>query len=217
MCGEKAQRARGLNLILGSPPHVRGKEDRRTHTHKTHGITPACAGKSRIHRVCTDRHRDHPRMCGEKDFKSAHPSQQLGSPPRMRGKVLQWCREDFFSGITPAYAGKSSFLSGCTRIPRDHPRVCGEKNATISRSVRFTGSPPRMRGKATVADVPAKSVGITPAYAGKSGFLLFAWSLLRDHPRVCGEKALCTPYGCFTPGSPPRMRGKVVLLGREAL
>ena len=25
MCGEKAQRARGLNLILGSPPHVRGK------------------------------------------------------------------------------------------------------------------------------------------------------------------------------------------------
>ena len=55
----------------------------------------------------------------------------LGSPPRMRGKVLQWCREDFFSGITPAYAGKSSFLSGCTRIPRDHPRVCGEKTKKI--------------------------------------------------------------------------------------
>ena len=131
MCGEKAQRARGLNLILGSPPHVRGKEDRRTHTHKTHGITPACAGKSRIHRVCTDRHRDHPRMCGEKDFKSAHPSQQLGSPPRMRGKVIGVGLLNITIGITPAYAGKSSFLSGCTRIPRDHPRVCGEKTKKI--------------------------------------------------------------------------------------
>ena len=147
MCGEKAQRARGLNLILGSPPHVRGKEDRRTHTHKTHGITPACAGKSRIHRVCTDRHRDHPRMCGEKDFKSAHPSQQLGSPPRMRGKVLQWCREDFFSGITPAYAGKSNRRGSPQYNNRDHPRVCGEKFFLIGLHPNTQGSPPRMRGK----------------------------------------------------------------------
>ena len=106
-------------------------------------------------------------MCGEKDFKSAHPSQQLGSPPRMRGKVLQWCREDFFSGITPAYAGKSSFLSGCTRIPRDHPRVCGEKLTTFDAGKLIPGSPPRMRGKVAPKNCGSSSTRITPAYAGK--------------------------------------------------
>ena len=29
-----------------------------------------------------------------------------------------------------------------------------------------------------------------------------------DHPRVCGEKIVQVFYGCSTPGSPPRMRGK---------
>ena len=167
---------------------MRGKEDRRTHTHKTHGITPACAGKSRIHRVCTDRHRDHPRMCGEKDFKSAHPSQQLGSPPRMRGKVLQWCREDFFSGITPAYAGKSNRRGSPQYNNRDHPRVCGEKFFLIGLHPNTQGSPPRMRGKATVAVVLAFRLRITPAYAGKSGLVTPHAPFRMDHPRVCGEK-----------------------------
>ena len=30
----------------------------------------------------------------------------------------------------------------------------------------------------------------------------------RDHPRVCGEKCVLHRFGCFVPGSPPRMRGK---------
>ena len=159
MCGEKAQRARGLNLILGSPPHVRGKEDRRTHTHKTHGITPACAGKSRIHRVCTDRHRDHPRMCGEKDFKSAHPSQQLGSPPRMRGKVLQWCREDFFSGITPAYAGKRLKRSRST-VP--HVAIVPLFPSVCNKPVVSDGSP---AGRDAPLFLPAENaVPASPAY-----------------------------------------------------
>lgn len=159
MCGEKAQRARGLNLILGSPPHVRGKEDRRTHTHKTHGITPACAGKSRIHRVCTDRHRDHPRMCGEKDFKSAHPSQQLGSPPRMRGKVLSYRAAPEYPGITPAYAGKRLKRSRSTVPPVAivplFPSVC-------NKPVVSDGSP---AGRDAPLFLPAENaVPASPAY-----------------------------------------------------
>ena len=46
VCGEKAQRARGLNLILGSPPHVRGKDTAGLVRMTTPRITPACAGKS---------------------------------------------------------------------------------------------------------------------------------------------------------------------------
>ena len=49
---------------------------------------------------------------------------------------------------------------------------------------------------------------ITPAYAGKSIGLLIALTVLRDHPRLCGEKATITRSRLLTMGSPPPMRGK---------
>ena len=204
-------------LNLGSPPRMRGKERYHFAICEVYGITPAYAGKRGGQRALRFLPQDHPRVCGEKQRGVKDMKAAGGSPPRMRGKAEQQQSPVHLQRITPAYAGKSSLRGSRACSGRDHPRVCGEKAAWFLPCRIDQGSPPRMRGKATVADVPAKSVGITPAYAGKSGFLLFAWSLLRDHPRVCGEKALCTPYGCFTPGSPPRMRGKVVLLGREAL
>ena len=86
-------------------------------------------------------------MCGEKDFKSAHPSQQLGSPPRMRGKVLSYRAAPEYPGITPAYAGKSVRVSFGSIRGGDHPRVCGEKMDDIGHVGIDPGSPPRMRGK----------------------------------------------------------------------
>ena len=45
----------------------------------------------------------------------------------MRGKenMKQMC--NFFSRITPAYAGKSSKLLLFSLPDQDHPRLCGEK------------------------------------------------------------------------------------------
>ena len=52
---------------------------------------------------------------------------------------------------------------------------------------------------------------ITPAYAGKrpgkTCFPGFPW----DHPRLCGEKISRTDAFFISTGSPPPMRGKVVL------
>ena len=51
------------------------------------GITPAYAGKSKSEIGAMIPHEDHPRACEEKiDPKDAHP-RNVGSPPRMRGKV----------------------------------------------------------------------------------------------------------------------------------
>ena len=50
---------------------------------------------------------------------------------------------------------------------RDHPRVCGEKNAILSGRKTEPGSPPRMRGKDSIMDGLQGVHGITPAYAGK--------------------------------------------------
>ena len=51
-------------------------------------------------------------------------------------------------------------------------------------------------------------IGITPACAGKRLVLLIFSSQLRDHPRVCGEKAGPFLRITWLQGSPPRVRGK---------
>ena len=110
--------------------------------------------------------------------------------------------------ITPAYAGKSRTGQNRTEAIRDHPRVCGEKMAIISLMACLTGSPPRMRGKATRRTGLLLSTGITPAYAGKSYTQLCLATTPRDHPRVCGEKHKLPLLDYSQLGSPPRMRGK---------
>ena len=126
----------------------------------------------------------------------------------MRGKGLKLILFVFRAGITPAYAGKSlpAFLKKWAK--KDHPRVCGEKEARDYPKEEVWGSPPRMRGKVHQGVLYPLFMRITPAYAGKSLSDFHLCSLLRDHPRVCGEKA--QPFTCKVSvvGSPPRMRGK---------
>ena len=169
-------------------------------------ITPAYAGKSS---PCTLRAlslRDHPRVCGEKQAAVALPQPVLGSPPRMRGKACLTLIIRLLLGITPAYAGKST-TAGRGRMPsRDHPRVCGEKNAASIWAICARGSPPRMRGKVICGHHLAHNPGITPAYAGKSSAHNAASVIRKDHPRVCGEKSTTSEDAGSLPGSPPRMR-----------
>ena len=111
-------------------------------------------------------------------------------------------------GITPACAGKSWLFWISAGVFWDHPRVCGEKPAVAALSMGFSGSPPRMRGKAQGADRLDCRVGITPACAGKSRFPSSKAPSRRDHPRVCGEKSGQGAKKKKQVGSPPRVRGK---------
>ena len=65
-----------------------------------------------------------------------------------------------------------------------------------------------MRGKAASARLHLRNVGITPAYAGKSGEYGGKTHRPQDHPRVCGEKLCPGFFFSHFGGSPPRMRGK---------
>ena len=208
ICGEKPLEEHGGAVITGSPPHMRGKDIRGVVQNVLFGITPAYAGKR-----CSDRWLqtvpgDHPRICGEKRLQSTLRGTQNGSPPHMRGKaVLKKC-EVREIGITPAYAGKSWMLWRCWRLRRDHPRICGEKFLmSVAHPFRL-GSPPHMRGKAMLSPRGARFVGITPAYAGKSGTVAGAVRGRGDHPRICGEKLSLQNSTRPLSGSPPHMRGK---------
>ena len=70
------------------------------------------------------------------------------------------------------------------------------------------GSPPRMRGKAHLVWMAFDLGGITPAHAGKRKGISFPASMVKDHPRACGEKAFTKMFCASIRGSPPRMRGK---------
>ena len=147
VCGEKHQSRTEPITAPGSPPRMRGKDPEPHWRAVPAGITPAYAGKRPVFGAAGTPLRDHPRVCGEKTKIKKPFTINAGSPPRMRGKVINLF-EFFLSGrITPAYAGKRH--TGGMWVPgnTDHPRVCGEKGLTFHQMLRPTGSPPRMRGK----------------------------------------------------------------------
>ena len=90
--------------------------------------------------------------------------------------------------------------------------MCGEKCGRAARFDACQGSPPRVRGKDAARLMMFSIFGITPACAGKSTTPRSQAPALGDHPRVCGEKRLLHFFGFCVIGSPPRVRGKAVVI-----
>ncbi len=108
----------------------------------------------------------------------------------MRGKESDGGQQKMIGRITPAYAGKSTVVGGLLQYHRDHPRLCGEKYATINIDKMHKGSPPPMRGKGGYNSRHYDQYRITPAYAGKSQAGSLSHKRIEDHPRLCGEKSI---------------------------
>ena len=68
-----------------------------------------------------------------------------------------------------------------------------------------------MRGKETIKRNTSTVTRITPAYAGKRKSFSSIFKCSRDHPRLCGEKIFQDSGLIVLRGSPPPMRGKVLL------
>ena len=129
----------------------------------------------------------------------------------MRGKAVRCAVRKSCRRITPAYAGKSLPSLPPAGTAEDHPRLCGEKFSFLVPPFWAVGSPPPMRGKVSIADNYCLDRGITPAYAGKRSWRLKPDINLQDHPRLCGEKSILRDLYRLILGSPPPMRGKVIL------
>ncbi len=159
VCGEKARTLIVQNEPQGSPPRMRGKDSRVDILCFDVGITPAYAGKRPVAfqwRQCVW---DHPRVCGEKKFCRRLSLLHLGSPPRMRGKVISLSSGLYIRRITPAYAGKRLKRSRSTVPPVAivplFPSVC-------NKPVVSDGSP---AGRDAPLFLPAENaVPASPAY-----------------------------------------------------
>ena len=134
-------------MVLGSPPHTRGKEDKISTKLAGMGITPAHAGKSDHALFHVAGIGDHPRTRGEKVRAVMVVGKCVGSPPHTRGKAHAGDCDRYADGITPAHAGKV---------------------ALKSTSLTMLGSPPHTRGKDILKVFTMRDSGITPAHAGKS-------------------------------------------------
>ena len=150
-------------------------------------ITPACAGKTVPfvkQRKCKE---DHPRVCGEnvKWYFVTHKT--IGSPPRVRGKLVIAIYTHSYGRITPACAGKTLQAYERDINKKDHPRVCGENTFRLLSLHYLRGSPPRVRGKHRASYCKTHLKRITPACAGKTGCIGEKFTAKQDHPRVCGE------------------------------
>ena len=186
-CGENERIDAMLKPCPGSPPQVRGKLPAADGENSITGITPAGAGKTTFQCAALTRFKDHPRRCGENPNSRIVRAQQSGSPPQVRGKhYTDWCT-DKGERITPAGAGKTPQSSNFILFFRDHPRRCGENKTTLNERFVNHGSPPQVRGKRFGLLALFHGYGITPAGAGKTGFVPLLGGVAGDHPRRCGE------------------------------
>ena len=208
MCGENTASTVVCSSRTGSPPHVRGKRPQIPAVFRCRGITPACAGKTNSGYGWNGGAWDHPRMCGENHGANVLHALNPGSPPHVRGKRSLSQIASVGRKITPACAGKTSGICRGCRCCRDHPRMCGENHLSQSGNFSGPGSPPHVRGKLVHPEERNKTIGITPACAGKTCATPCPTCNGGDHPRMCGENSV---HVCmFSPmrGSPPHVRGK---------
>ena len=125
-CGENGAYALAIRTPIGSPPRMRGKQERAVGIVQQSRITPADAGKTLQTNVKQFPCKDHPRGCGENAAHKWAYQTVMGSPPRMRGKLLAKLDELQTERITPADAGKTAAYSAGLTKRQDHPRGCGE-------------------------------------------------------------------------------------------
>ena len=111
-CGENSVFLCLQPLHLGSPPRMRGKPNHKISSLVAQRITPAHAGKTTVCRRLGTSWTDHPRACGENSDVAEKSKELLGSPPRMRGKLIDYQVVMPRSRITPAHAGKTQNCCG---------------------------------------------------------------------------------------------------------
>ena len=71
----------------------------------------------------------------------------------MRGKDTQSPQRVYYTRITPAYAGKSSFIFPPKIFNKDHPRLCGEKVCSSNDDVQASRITPAYAGKRELAGI----------------------------------------------------------------
>ena len=208
VCGENRRCRACQGRSRGSSPRVRGKRAAPIPPTAAAGLIPACAGKTPGTNFFIASSPAHPRVCGENLTRRAVCRGNMGSSPRVRGKLCGHFLGSFGAGLIPACAGKTRRPRRRQTPPAAHPRVCGENSLACRCDLRLCGSSPRVRGKHYRVRARAARGGLIPACAGKTVYRREWRESWPAHPRVCGENFIVGFSFRIIWGSSPRVRGK---------
>ena len=187
---------------------MRGKQAAQLGAQIKLGLIPAHAGKTCANGGTSPTRPAHPRACGENVDYRPRPRPELGSSPRMRGKLSSTDAFFRFSRLIPAHAGKTHGNARASAGSAAHPRACGENLLACGQGQASQGSSPRIRGKRLVHRLARIRCGLIPAHAGKTPISIRRSRSSRAHPRACGENRFSEAHASDPHGSSPRMRGK---------
>ena len=129
MGGEHNELMSESNSTEGSPPHGRGAQRQRRAGLESDRLTPAWAGSTEPSRVNCNTRRAHPRMGGEHPRVVAWVARVGGSPPHGRGARYDGPPVGGEDGLTPAWAGSTTWANEMRASFGAHPRMGGEHQA----------------------------------------------------------------------------------------
>ena len=188
-CGANAMIAISPPLICGSSPRMRGKPANMAKELIKNRIIPAHAGQTRSRPPTSLSRPDHPRACGANTIRAENLLRNLGSSPRMRGKLAFRLVGLAGRRIIPAHAGQTPYSPAIRLMNMDHPRACGANSAIVAFGRVERGSSPRMRGKLQGQSGRLGARRIIPAHAGQTECPPTGLRRCPDHPRACGANS----------------------------
>ncbi len=125
VCGEHTVEPVDVLAAGGSPPRVRGTLVPGVGDVDVVRITPACAGNTAVAIQESRRCQDHPRVCGEHFAIEVGVGWCAGSPPRVRGTLLDCFAGSGSTRITPACAGNTAKRGVVVHSARITPACAG--------------------------------------------------------------------------------------------
>ncbi len=114
--------------------------------------------------------------------------------------------------IIPTRVGTRSLFPSHRKGVQDHPHACGDKLISVSCTIAFLGSSPRVWGQDEDFKRRFFTIRIIPTRVGTRHLLLSGFPTFRDHPHACGDKSPLGSTRANLSGSSPRVWGQALAL-----
>ena len=211
----------------GSSPLTRGGRRTSQNSLGLDGLIPAYAGRTgrTLRHPCATW--AHPRLRGADAARPGCLYRAAGSSPLTRGGPLTHQTTAPAVGLIPAYAGRTILwmkggcnygahprlrgaddFSGChIRLPRGSSPLTRGDFLLLKSILNWTGSSPLTRGGQNPAGYFIGSIGLIPAYAGRTTAAAVIQSASAAHPRLRGADNALQRASHHASGSSPLTRG----------
>ena len=201
-------RNKGLMILKGLSPCVRGKLIQSTPNIKWSRSIPVCTGETHRRSSIQPAHRVYPRVYGGNEFFQREILPPEGLSPCVRGKRSFHLQGEHLSRSIPVCTGETQLQDSALCSCQVYPRVYGGNTTPLDFRRFFQGLSPCVRGKQEL-NSPALPISRSiPVCTGETQERIYLAHQSRVYPRVYGGNTACSPTQTAYPGLSPCVRGK---------